>query len=82
VVAKRVKVKKFEDLVIFRGSHICTSRSFMKHFPKMFISQEEPECEKLLNHDIFKLPKIKLQQRQYRFLEKFKEFVIKSRYKD
>ena len=70
---QKKKITKFEDLVIYRGHHICDSQTFMNYLPKLFTNNDEAECNKLLNMDVLKIKKLKHAERQTRFLEKFKE---------
>ena len=73
---------KFDDLVVYRGHHICNSQTFMTHLPKMFTSKNEEEVEKLVSLDILTIKKIKHPERQVRFLEKLKEKVKAFQYKE
>jgi len=61
--AKNSKVTKFEDLIIYRGHHICNSKTFTEHLPKLFISSNEVECDKLLNIEFWKIKKLKNPER-------------------
>ena len=64
-------VSKFEDLVIYRGSHICT-RAFCQQFQKMFTS--DSECEKLITIQILKKKKIEDKQSE-KYIRKLREYV-------
>ena len=47
----------FDDLVIYRGKHICGSETFKLQLMKMFNTEDQEECDKLLNLDVFKMQK-------------------------
>jgi hypothetical protein len=49
----------------------------MKQFPKMFTSDKEEECDKILNLDMLKLKKINHPEKYTTFLQKFKEKIIR-----
>lgn len=75
-------VRRYDELVIYRGHHICNSRTFIDHFPKLFCSSDENECNKLLNNEFLKIKKFKHPERLPRFLMKFQEHIKKIAIKD
>lgn len=75
-------VTSFEDLVVYRGIHICDSETFKLQISKMFNHRDQEHCDKLLNLDVFKINKIKHQERYEKFLTRFKDEVKKFARKD
>ena len=65
----------YDDLVVYRGMHICNSKTFKLQFIKMFNNEQQVECDKLMNLDVFKIKKIKHQERYDKFLNRFKDEV-------
>lgn len=78
----RQKVQSFNELVIYRGYHICNSQTFMNYLPRMFNNKNQEVCDKLLNFDIFKINKIRHPERYEKFLNHFKERVKRFAHKD
>ena len=76
---ERKPVTNFEDLVVLRGHHICTSKTFMKYLPKFFNSEEDREAENLMNFQTLKYQKILKPQSHIKYIEKFQEYVKKLR---
>jgi hypothetical protein len=76
------KIKRYEELILYRGHHICDSKTFIDFLPKLFCSTNETECNKLLNIEFWKIKKLRHPERQLRFLVKFQEQVKKLAYKD
>ena len=76
------KITEFEDLVIYRGHHICDSKTFKDKLPKLFTSQKEEEADFLLNLDILKIKKFQHCEMQHPFLLRFKEDIRRIAYSD
>lgn len=72
----------FDDLVVYRGHHICTSKTLVDFVGKLFVNQKEEECNKLLDMECFKIKKIKNPYKQVMYLERFKDNIKKLAIKD
>ena len=75
-------IKSFNELIVYRGYHICTSQTFMNYLPRMFNNKSQDVQDKLLNYDIFKITKIRHPERYEKFLNHFKERVKRFAHKD
>lgn len=61
--------------MLYRGDHVCKSRTFMKSLPRLFNSQEEEDCDPLVNMEVLKINKIQHPWKQHKILMKFRDNV-------